>query len=100
MTIVSRLIAGCFLKGESYLHLFYDDVTRDMLRFEVKGDTKCRLELKIVNPEEDDTIDTTIKKELGEDIIILNTKETWKMIEEDGKLRPPSSLKISLNWVI
>lgn len=104
MGIRSILIARCFLKGESYLYLFYDEETLDILRFEVKGDTKCRLSLILAEDDLNEEIVTDVKRELGDKIEMFTPTKGWKMIqvvEDEMKLiKLPPHIRIKMEWVV
>lgn len=104
MTVVSILIGDCFLKGESYLHLFYDDVTLDILRFEVKGDTKCKLSVILAEDGLKEEINLSVRREQGDKIEIITTDGKWKMVRviEDSvkKIKLPPRIRIKAEWVV
>lgn len=104
MAIVSRRIAKCYLKGESYIHIFYDDITLDILRFEIKGSIKSKLTLTINEPDIKEEINTTGKIDQGDDIQIVEPIKKWKMIQvienEEKKTKLPIHMKLLASWEV
>lgn len=96
------LITECFLEGESYLYIFYDDVTLDILRFEVKGNTKCKLNLILDETDLKEEISLAVKREQGDKIEVITPTKGWKMIRvvegKVEKIRIPHHLTIKASW--
>lgn len=104
MSIVTMLIAECFLHGESYLYVFYDNETLDLLRFEVKGNTKCKLTILLAEDDLKEEINEIGIKEQGDNIQIIKPTQKWKMVRViEGKketIKLPLSIRIKLNWEV
>ncbi len=98
MSVIGKRIAACFLKGESHIYVFYDDVTFDILRFEIKGNIKSKLYLTIEEVDLKEKISTTGELNQGKDIQIVETVKQWKMVEEDKKIKTPIHLKFRAEW--
>ena len=102
MSIVSMLIAECYLGGESFLYVLYDDATLDILRFEVKGNTKSKLSLMLREDDLKEEVTVTGKIEQGKEIQIVETAKQWKMVKviEDGEetIKLPPHLRVLANW--
>jgi len=104
MAIANNLIAKCYLNGESAVYIFYDTVTLDILRFEIKGNTKCKLSLIFGETDLKEEFFASGKKEQGNDIQIIETKQQWKMRQvienEIKKIKLPSHIKVRATWEI
>ncbi len=104
MAVVGRLIAKCYLKGESFIYVFYDNVTLDILRFEMKGNIKCKLSLVVEEPDLNEKISVLGKVEQGKDIQVVETTKQWKMIEviedEKKRMKLPVHMKLLASWEV
>lgn len=99
MAIVSKLLVGCFLEGESYISVIYNDVTLNISHFELRGDTSATLNIYIYEPSIDEEIIITPPSNLGGNVISIAPVQQWKMVEEeDGRARTPPHLKFRAEW--
>lgn len=100
MAEVTKVIVSCFLEGESYISVVYDDVTLDISRFELRGDTGTALNIYIHEPLNDEEIMVMPPSNLGENVISVTPVQQWKMVEEGGRLKTPAHLKFRAEWVL
>lgn len=99
MTEIKRIIAQCFLEGESYISVVYDDVTLDISYFELRGDTSATLNIYILEPDIDEEIILTPPSNLGENVIQIAPVQQWKMIDDEG-IRLPDKIKLRAEWIV
>lgn len=104
MAVVGRLIAKCYLKGESFIYVFYDDVTLDILRFEIKGNIKSKLSLVVEEPDLNEKVFVAGKIEQGNDIQVVETTKQWRMVEviedEKKRMKLPAHMKLLASWEV
>jgi len=100
MTITRVDIGVCFLKGESYLSLFYDDDTLDIKRFELQCNINTRILISIIEPDINEVI--TPAPIISSALIVVRPIKQWKMVEvvenEVTKIKMPPHLKINITW--
>lgn len=79
-------------------------MTLDMLRFEIEGDTKCKLFVTLAEDDLEEEMSLTVKREQGDKIRVVDISGEWKMrqVIEDSvkKIKLPSRIRIKAEWVV
>lgn len=100
MAEITQIIAKCFLGGESYISVVFDDNNLKISHFELRGDTSATLNIHIIEPDVGDEIIVTPPSNLGENVISVAPIEQWYMILDEGSLKLPAHLRFEAEWIL
>ncbi len=100
MTEITKIITACFLEGESYISVVYDDVTLKISHFELKGNTSAILNIYILEPLAGEEIQVSPPSNLGENVIQVAPVKQLYMINDSGTIKLPANLEFGAEWVV